>query len=500
MIQIKNNYQFELVDSQTGEVKQTVECHNTVLSAVIENMKKGAFYIPNTISLGTATGIIWRYVTDASEGLSGASNVLTVTYPTAKRVLKLTVAASQANGALTSCYLGQYGSWNSRSDTLLTSALFTDAEGNPIVINKTATDILNVTVTVQYVYTHIQHPKEGTEVFMCPGDKCALFNNLIGNYGGMYAGFSMYAASKYDERQTKVNANSDTATGTTLDGVANRQGLKLLYNNGDGHLGWEIRSLFIAGLGAFNITETSFPPAPFPKYQVGVGDGTNKEFHIKTPSCKEGTQKVYINSVLKTEGVDYTFYPYNVKDFMQNWLSGDRTLASYPPEGSSHYSWDYMGGPFYPSVYNWDQYKTTPLPVVFDFLQAKTVNAVIVSSVDGQHYQKESNNVKIEYSTDGTTWAVFTPVTGLAVDTPVVFPEVTARYWRITGNAATYPYYSSTGLKGYALLFGYYKPSIVFTVAPGVNDVVEIEYSLKYPFKNDRYTISAGYTYEFNVG
>ena len=42
----------------------------------------------------------------------------------------------------------------------------TDSEGNPIVINKTALDILTITVTVQYAFTFTPSAQEGISVFL----------------------------------------------------------------------------------------------------------------------------------------------------------------------------------------------------------------------------------------------------------------------------------------------------------------------------------------------
>jgi len=498
---IKNEYHLELIEENTGKIKQVVDCHNVVLDNVYTNFAGGTNMSMSGISLGTGS------VTPSAADLTvsnivwtgKASGTLTKNYPNATKTLTVTVPAPEAVGDLTRC--GVNNSDIRYTNEATTHALFTDSEGNPVVIHKTALDVLKITITLYYTFSLAQNTEPN--IFLCDNANNAVYRAFLGEDNLIYGSIInirllLYEADKYTNTSECPSLSVYPAY---MSGGVWHSGDKTyaysadnVWNNG---LGMDIKAITLTNIGTFNITSEHFPPQAIGKYQLGVGDGTNKEFHIKTPSAIAGTQSVWLNNVLQTEGVDYTFYPYNMKDFYTNYHSADGSKATYNTKttsSSSNYS-----GLSYPKKL--EQYKISFIsdvsPIVYDFTNPITVNCLFAPLNTVTYYV----GVKLEYSTNGTDWATFTTITS-DMNNPAdlnywhVQDPITARYWRFIGPDSTQRIQPVDSTLSPSCFFGYYSPSVTFTVPPSSGAIIEIDYSIKYPFKNNMHsvTVNAGFT------
>jgi len=488
MQKTKNEYHLCLVDAQTGKTKQELTFHNVVTNKAYDGLLMGRTP-SSSINIGIGSGTPSPTDTSLFTWLWSGTSSITVSQAKDQLIwtMTLSIPAEQCVGNLTELGIGS-------RDSLATHAMFADSEGNPIAINKTATDILYITAILRYSFFSTPHPDEGTTFF------AANWSWLYGpvQYSNNYA--NVYALLREPEEYELGIRNGYFYIGKAFivsAGVVSAT-IELNYttfndwNNGNG---FEIAGFLIEGIGMIKVTPEVFPSRAFGKYQVGVGDGTNRYFDIKTPSCKAGTQKVYIDGVLKTEGVDYTFKPYNAKDFCQNYASTQRKhIVSFNNADTK----TYCPLPTYPSM-RWGDVTSIIIkdhPTVWDFGVPQKVNFVL--SPGTSNYD---NNTRLQYSTDNITWTTYTTFEFAKSNVPKMFDEVTARYWRIscdhlTNNTGRF---ISPSLSEHELVpaFGYYEPSITFNTPPPVDSVVEVDYDIQYPFKNNRRTIKmdVGFTF-----
>lgn len=157
LIEAKVHNKFEAVlYSKDGKIKQEAFAENIVLNEFWKRLAQLYQYIGTTpygIQIGKGTGTLTANRTSL---FSGIGNFIVSTfeenlgYPISTFVLKSTFPAN-------STYVGEisevgvhmaYSRTYAGATFLATHALFKDSEGNPIIINKTDTDILVVTATI----------------------------------------------------------------------------------------------------------------------------------------------------------------------------------------------------------------------------------------------------------------------------------------------------------------------------------------------------------------
>ena len=148
-VKLHNRFDAVLTDAKTGEVRQVAKAENVVLDQFF-NIYWASYTNTSCLCLGTGTGT--PKTTDTN--LFNRVSTTNVGYGTLNRLSRTewsktytyTYTENQVNYTLTEVGLGLDHA--SQNYPLLTHAMFTDAEGNPISIIKTNSDRLTITATV----------------------------------------------------------------------------------------------------------------------------------------------------------------------------------------------------------------------------------------------------------------------------------------------------------------------------------------------------------------
>ena len=156
-VKMHNEFHAVLTDAKTGEVKLKASAYNVVLDRYYARLKNENGGVTG-LQLGTGTGTPAATDTALFNRLGSYSvtwgSIYYIDDYNTYRQCSRTFTESEANGNLTE--IGFYCSYNS-NQYLMTHAMFTDAENNPIVIPKTNADRLTITATV-YVTVSYNFP------------------------------------------------------------------------------------------------------------------------------------------------------------------------------------------------------------------------------------------------------------------------------------------------------------------------------------------------------
>ncbi len=181
-LNIHNRFDLEVIDSQTGKVKQKAYAENIVLEALWQRLLAPNTYF-NNIHYGTGTGSLVPSRTSLFS-LLGAKTAggKTITYKwdegwiSSRKNIQL-LETEHVGSELTEVGIG-YGS---SSGNLVTHALLKDMNGNTITILKTDTDIINIYATVFVHWKPEGYDAGGIKLFLCENNYL-LTGYLVGDY------------------------------------------------------------------------------------------------------------------------------------------------------------------------------------------------------------------------------------------------------------------------------------------------------------------------------
>lgn len=542
---------FDIAVKRKGKTIQTAKAENVVLNQLFDIYNsiivyQSGSYLNRIVDVHLGTGSTTPAVTDTALGNSiYRQNVDSYSYSlesagVCKLTVTKTVSESDAIGLLAEVGLGcNTGQASAQYRALVTRALITDSENNPITINKTSADILEITATVYFTLTVptgykwargairgtnslTGHPElvdtdipadptsddalgykvdVGTRHFMRFGGLGRISNASDATYTysvwGITRPLLRYSAASTQEGYifspdtTLACISSDHNRYTSAAVASTAQNRSVTYL---------IKSIVLPGSLVL-----SFPNANiYPPKQLTlslIGDGTTTDFDFPIPELSLDNVSVSINSVVQ----DPSTYTFGGKNFtmQQAWCSCD---TKYLVKSGYVYVREYESGlgsksmgfysMEYPAAYNYTSNTTTisskPAtlnPRVYDFLTPKTVNTfkntVVNSNADA------SARVQLEYSTDGETWTQAAELPVKTADT-VTFSPISARYWRILNLPTTYKS-SSISVTDADVMFGFdnVQPGIRFNTAPAQGDSIEVTCYCDYPMKNSNWRIDS---------
>lgn len=312
---IHNRFDVEVVDAVTGKVKQKAQAFNTVCNNLWSRIFAKSTYF-NYIHYGTGTGTpstsdtkLFEYLGNASAtyqtyGLDYSTGVFYV-----RKYIQLT--ASTAVGKT----ITEMGIAHSTSTTsLCTHALLKDMNGNPISIQKTDTDIINIYATV-YVHFNPQGYDNSVSLICYDNQITYFFLAFLAGHisyplgHGMAAGgisngnIAVYAPPLGLLKTVTTTGDSSAKTLTlkmarleTTDITSGGFDYILIHcSRGSDYNHKGIPSLVITPGGS------SFPYSEITSEAVGTGDGTTVDFALDFPWAHD--VKVYIDG---EETLDFT--------------------------------------------------------------------------------------------------------------------------------------------------------------------------------------------------
>lgn len=531
-IAIHNRFDLELIDSRTGKVKQTAQAENTAVDAWWNPYNSGLYTCFNyQVQLGTGTG----EPSSSDTGLFkyafalGGGSVISSEFklPTSKQVKSFTAPATTAYvGNLTEIGLAT-------PHAFATHAMLSDAEGNPIVIEKTEFDILVVTTTV---YVTI----ESTNEKFIPQP----YNNAF------WYGFK-YSTSSYSCKLLLTNyATKKTVSAFGASEVINMSYSKKKFacsttrlNTDKNNIGW-INALYFStsansevyGIGWVKLPNADiFPPFEFKDLNIGTGDGETKEFKCPWSNFIKDSEVIYKNGVALTRGVDYTVD--NCNAFHQamstfNFAEVDGPTHYY----GNNYSFDYQftgrmlttekrnvnGGVL--EYYLRDKivaHLADPDPI-----KGRRINSLFlrgISLTDGTYHGRSGGNrnstfrIVLEKSDDGETWEQFFETPDLhpygqgsaarySIDADYSFELIEPEYIRVSfkaGDTGVFDGNTPIQSNGYdlqtysSIWLDYVGEGIVFTEAPAEGDVLTMDCMLDRPYKNSNFVMDIAASIEF---
>lgn len=500
-VKMHNEFHAVLTDAKTGKVKAEANAYNVVLNRYYTRLEAENGGI-HGIELGTGTGTPAATDTALFNRLGRYSvtweNIYYIDDYNSYRQCSRVFTESDANGNLSE--IGFYCQSGS-SYYLMTHAMFTDAENNPIVIPKTNADRLTITATVYLTVSYnfpnyiipyyfarpdyhltasLKHQRHYTSIGLASYLPMLLRNSYDGGYQNM--GTPQLASySTTTTNLSSIGTNHSSITGgfrlTSSRWTSTQQNLSITY---------QIRGVDI-GLGCLCFpAHDVFPPISLELTQVA--DGTSTDFNFGIPELMPEVS-VYVDNVLQ----DPSTYTWCGKDFTfkQAYISAHGTyLYSYDFHTSSggsnsSYNTPLAGGTCFATSLESGE----PTSLIYDFEEPYTVNHLC-------SYAPTTYPVYLYKSDDRTNWTQVAALTTGSTNS-VVHQDITptaARYWKTTtgktsGNA--FPSRSAGIGGGLEMMscFDNVQPQLRFNSAPAANAVVKIQAKSEYPIKNANWII-----------
>ena len=521
-VKLHNRWDVTVCDAETGEVKQKAVGFNVITDTFFKfrmgliSLDPYPTYGLNRVYVGTGTGTPSASDTAMFNLLfrrEFSSTTYHYEYPTSYAIFEIKVNADEYNGqTFTEVGLAYYyvPNWGATSDHLCTHAILQDAEGNPIAIHKTDTDVVYIRATFYCTFTPTGWGDNG---IYPEAAKNTLVQWLLKGTD------SLYVRSHRFPLNYSSDMNADYIFSKQYR-ISNGQGhfetmtfdlpeITILDSEFNNHV---VKNIGIEGYGAFQFPDSSV----FSDYEVnrlflGEGDGETTDFNIKCPCIKPGSAHIFVDDEELTEGTDFTVdYESNCNDNRENYYTAGMDLSmdtvkfgnlkeQTPSASTTTYDPLYYGRIhrgtnlyyYYPQI-------TAAKPIWFDFGSAKECNRLRLDSRSSVT-NADLNAVCIEYSNDNETWtAVSATWTNTLSATNIYcyrwkWDAVSARYWRIYWTGKTYnlrldqTLADHDGISGInAILYlGRSVPGLHFTTPPAAGARIEASYLLNVPFKTE---------------
>lgn len=511
-LKIHNYFDAKLENIKTGEVK-TFKAYNQVQDNWFSKLRDSENEnIASGISVGDGTGTMSLARTTLFHRISGktvveeSSEVLS--HNRFKRVVSVLFTELEAVGNLTEVGLC------SGTTFIVTHALFTDSEGNPITIPKTNTDRLTITATIFAEYSlsgplqrfgvYGDEPRPSTKLDYDNeiGNAIKSVNNrsyvdfaamLVGSSSGIRHSTSTYRGYNFGFSLTHYPPWGPSGMTRSSEAYSGKQSYANVTNN-------LVRTEMFRQISSdeANLTDTyqiksitmaGFFYLPFPNHDIYppkqltfelAGDGSTSGFNLGVPELMTSNVTVTVDDVA-VPASDFTFYGRDVTKW-QGYPSADNryliaTSIQPPHSGSS----SGLTTPFVPKRPGMYYQNMPPTEYVYDFETPITIDTL-----------SAPRTAELFYSSDGINWttaATLTKTFGDAAET-VAFSPISARYWKLVANVHANNSYANDCLKsGYNLGFFLNKPQLEFNNPPAAGALIEVTAYTEYPIKNDKWII-----------
>lgn len=311
-VKIHNRFDIEIIDKDTGELKQSLVSYNIVLNQMYTRLCGGLSYFVN-IHFGSGAGTLSPSRTTLFTHLGTKAAVdeeIIKAIPLSVWKRKIVLNPEEYVGNTISEVGIAFGSTNTN---LVTHSLLKDSEGNSISIVKTDVDVITIYATV-YVTFDTSNPNL-TYISMPSSNQ--LVNYLIGGSAAPTGAFSLN-----DTFLAKVKLGT-TSNATWISDTANKQRKtnvpRFATTVGNGHVKYlEFPNIFSLELPYTPV----FSGQGYSGVSLGVGDGVEKEFQIPSANIKEGS------IVVKRNGIVESPSNYLISEFLGGFRSSNITSVS----------------------------------------------------------------------------------------------------------------------------------------------------------------------------
>lgn len=448
---LHNRFDFEIYDTETGKTEYA-QAENIVLDRAWWDLASSD---PNSlfsrIAIGKGTGTLAPTRTALFDTIADKAATLVErvydTASTAHVTKSITFTEAEANELWTEVGVRS-------GNGLVTHALITDSEGNPITVNKTETKIITIYATIF---------AEVLDGYFAGYDNLIL-RLLVGEYST--GDFFFSALLKSDGGPSAFAAHTALActwsgNGGTKTRTTNLSRLVTTAGN------YPIRGIFVGGVlngyGATGLPTATFPQFGYTGAAVGTGDGSNKEFDLPLSFAKPGSETIYVNGTPKVRGTDYTIH--------YGMISSASALVHVP------------GVQFLAPGLTYEEVIALPQP---------SGSESLVTSVELRNHQYRDYGMiayECSLSVDGTTWVSagsseywnYDQVVTLSGFTPAVY-----KYLKLKTTARG-PYTGGIGyLKVNATSPG---KSIEFTSPPANGAVITADFATEYINKTSNFVL-----------
>lgn len=545
-----NNYHIELIDSKTNEIKQSGNFHNIVTCGFFK-LLCGTYSTSDNFPTTDRSDLDYSAYSNILYALSVGSGSrepnLTDTYlqsplwtvdgsgNNVRWLDDYTVKlSSEFTFPATTSYVGEvrevgllgryYRTYQSygRDATLLTRSLLTDSEGQPISFKKTDTDILKITVTVEFA---INSSVDNFTLFKKP----AVMNSIISNSDSCprnRVGKLCMLENVYDLKQDDipfiaayhcscVELSGAISVATKKDEGYFRYPTTRL---GSTNITTETyyRAIVIGGIGYWELpNENIFPAYSITDISIGTGDGSTLSFDNPLCYFKKDTEKIYKNGVLLTRNEDYTIDNKGNRLGLP-FINDEVPTRIYSNAGDVTYA---VLIPFLPSSYlvtkgnetrNFARGFNAANPLYVEYEEPVTFNCIkclgsmFACTASGYDDVPTNTTFYFDYSNDGIDYEELGSVTTTAIRGvfELDFIETTAKYWRLRTNCnrsgvlAIQSYDTSDRLGLYATRKN---PYITFSEAPADGDLLTMDVEMDVIMKNSNYAVDVGCQINFKI-
>lgn len=470
---IHNRFDIEVIDSNTGHVKQRAQAENIILNALWARMFSPASWF-SYIAYGTGTGTpdvsrtsLFSYLGSLAAGTAVKTYNFSEKWASAKRSIVLT-ETMHVGSVLTEVGIA----YNSGTSSLMTHAMLKDMNGNQISIVKTSTDIINIYATVFAHWSEMSNPANAEIIERSE-------NNILNYMFGLSGPISFNSVSYTNTRETAgPQAGSDTpnaavpVTLTAVYNAANKNAIitaaRLSAASGNDITGGLI-SVVLGTTGSnlnlrssdlrLRVGDSWFQKSSVIGEAIGTGTGSLSDFKTKFGFVKPDA-KIYIDGVEQISGytVDY--------DVPVGGNMGNYFIYMSFSESKPYFNRSFFNGPqfssgddiWYNPFYSWGIFKLTGYGI----------------------------NVKV--SNDMINWIQLTGGTGYELNVPVEYQNY--KYWRM--NQTLYD-----PLNGVRAAQSTHVNNIHFDTPPPSGSVITMDYDTQTIAKDANHVFDLSVTLTF---
>lgn len=492
-LKIHNKYKLQLFDTEGHLIQEAFAYNQASARRYAMVCLTGKFpgktddtyyrYGINSVHLGTGTGTI---DVESREFLFARAFSAKISWTrTSDFTFNNMHFSASATFPPTTSYVGdltEIGLGTDYYNRIFSHALLVDAEDNPIVVQKTSTNILVVTIDVFFTailpeqpFNFLYDPPEASS--LAGAYRNSAWNSFMPSNLPLPGGKTFYFSPAYmpDKATDKIAKNCTAGLLSTTGWHASGTGSTFPYpikalncrsdapNNNFGFA----HSIVLPGLGTIPLPNESILPAyNYNGINIGTGDGTTTNW---LPAVNEVVSaKVYVDGALtdaRFQNFDPRKSPLWNKCIKVEYLNRDGVFATRDIPSTSMYNnaveciaipmsnmvaAKYINGTptqqgFAPSIYtSRSDYSSTSwgTHVIYYDAAGITLDHFRVGKHCHYQYNKDfgysypSSNYPyyLQYSDDGTTWT--TAATATESYHTYYFEAVTAKYWRLRGGTS----------------------------------------------------------------